>query len=161
MLTTKRKRAGCELVLLCAVCGSRTIYKCGCRVYLLRYLAGPELISTFAATLFMYNNLAQIHIGQLIDTRIKACGLSYAEFARRLHVERTTVYNIIRSKSIDIDRLIRISDILDYDFLRVVYLKESPKHQVHIDISSALLNEFVEDGQIVVNVRLDDSKTRK
>lgn len=51
MLSTKRKRAGYALVLLCAVSDSHAIYKCGCRVYLLRYLAGPKLISTFAATL--------------------------------------------------------------------------------------------------------------
>lgn len=48
--------------------------------------------------------------------------MSYAEFARRLCVERTTVYNILRSKSIDTERLIRISNILNYDFLRNVYL---------------------------------------
>lgn len=48
--------------------------------------------------------------------------MSYAEFARQLCVERTTVYNIVRSKSIDIERLIRISNILGYDFLRNVYL---------------------------------------
>ena len=31
-------------------------------------------------------------------------------------------FNILRSKSIDTERLIRISNILNYDFLREVYL---------------------------------------
>ena len=70
----------------------------------------------------MYPDFRNIHIGELIDARIKECGMSYAEFARQLCVERTTVYNIVRSKSIDIERLIRISNILGYDFLRNVYL---------------------------------------
>lgn len=70
----------------------------------------------------MYPDFRNIHIGELIDARIKECGMSYAEFARQLCVERTTVYNIVRSKSIDTERLIRISNILGYDFLRNVYL---------------------------------------
>lgn len=63
----------------------------------------------------------KIHIGQLIDGQIKRRGMSYAHFARQLHCDRTTVYNIIRAKSIDTDRLMRISDILDYDFIGNVY----------------------------------------
>ena len=106
----------------------------------------------------MYKDLAKIHIGQLIDARIKVRGLSYAEFARRLNVERTTVYNIVRSKSIDIDRLIRISDILDYDFLRVVYLKEAPTAGIRIDIPAATLNGFIKNGQILIDLRYDDNK---
>lgn len=73
----------------------------------------------------MYKNLQNIHIGTLIRERIMLNGMSYAEFARRLCVERTTVYSIVRSKSIDIDRLIRIGEILDYDFIRNVYQQPS------------------------------------
>ena len=62
---------------------------------------------------FSYNDLRQIHIGELIRQQLVAQGMSFAEFARQLNVERTTVYNIFRSKSIDIERLIRISVILD------------------------------------------------
>lgn len=72
----------------------------------------------------MYPDFRNIHIGELIDARIKECGMTYAEFARQLCVERTTVYNIVRSKSIDTERLIRISNILCYDFLRNVYLSD-------------------------------------
>ena len=60
---------------------------------------------------FSYNDLRQIHIGELIRQQLVAQGMSFAEFARQLNVERTTVYNIFRSKSIDIERLIRISVI--------------------------------------------------
>ncbi|MDY2917625.1 MAG: helix-turn-helix domain-containing protein [Muribaculaceae bacterium] len=72
----------------------------------------------------MYPDYRNIHIGRIIDARIKAAGMTYARFARLLCIERTTVYNIIRSKSIDTERLIRIGQILGYDFLRNVYLAE-------------------------------------
>lgn len=73
----------------------------------------------------MYPDCKDIHIGQLIAARIKECGMTYARFARQLCIERTTVYNIIRSKSIDTERLMRIGRILDYDFLREIYLSGS------------------------------------
>jgi len=82
----------------------------------------------------MYPDFRNIHIGELIDARIKECGMSYAEFARRLCVERTTVYNIVRSKSIDTERLIRISNILRYDFLRNVYLSSGGQTQSALNI---------------------------
>ena len=75
---------------------------------------------------FSYNDLRQIHIGELIRQQLVAQGMSFAEFARQLNVERTTVYNIFRSKSIDIERLIRISVILDYDFIAEVYQQHEP-----------------------------------
>ena len=108
----------------------------------------------------MYKDLAKIHIGRLIDARIKELGLSYAEFARRLNVERTTVYNIVRTKSIDVERLIKISDILDYDFLRIEYLDESPTARTHVNLPPAVLNEFLETGQVVLSLRLGDGETR-
>jgi hypothetical protein len=41
-----------------------------------------------------------------------------------LNCERSTVYNIVKRKSIDIDRLIQISEILDYDFFHTYYVNE-------------------------------------
>lgn len=63
------------------------------------------------------NKLVDIHIGEEIAKRIKDLGISYADVARQLHVERTTIYSIIKSKSIDTVRLVNLSNILDYDFL--------------------------------------------
>lgn len=65
-----------------------------------------------------------IHIGKLIEQQIALKGISFAEFARQLSCHRTTVYSIIRCKSVDIDRLIKISSILDYDFITNVYLSK-------------------------------------
>lgn len=70
--------------------------------------------------------------------------MSYAEFARHLCVERTTVYNILRSKSIDTERLIRISNILNYDFLREVYLSNEKEERNTLKIE-------VDGKEIVTN----------
>ncbi len=48
--------------------------------------------------------------------------MSYAEFARQIHCARTSLYTIFNSKSIDIERLLLISDVLQYDFIGEVYL---------------------------------------
>lgn len=73
--------------------------------------------------------LKDIHIGKLIAERLKASGLSHAEFARRINVERTTVYNILRNKSIDIERLLLISEVLEYNFIENVYFASNQKQE--------------------------------
>lgn len=60
-----------------------------------------------------------VHIGNLIHERLRQQGMSYARLARLINCDRTTVYSIVRSKSIDTDRLIRISEALDYDFISI------------------------------------------
>ena len=62
-----------------------------------------------------------IYIGKLIQNRVNELGLTYAEFARRIHSSRTNLYRLFNSKSIDVERLLLISDVLDYDFIHEVY----------------------------------------
>lgn len=68
--------------------------------------------------------MRDIHIGTIIRRKLEESPLSIAEFAERINRTRPTVYDIFRRKSIDTDLLIRISEVLDYDFLREVYLQE-------------------------------------
>lgn len=69
----------------------------------------------------------EIHIGSLIKAKVEERGLSISDFARLLHYERTNIYKIFKRQSIDVDLLIRISRVLEYDFLREVYLKDTPE----------------------------------
>lgn len=62
-----------------------------------------------------------IHIGKLIKERFDESNLSVPEFAAALNKSRTTIYDIFSRKSMDIDLLLQISDILDYDFLSKIY----------------------------------------
>lgn len=66
-------------------------------------------------------SLNHVFIGQEIKEKLDASGMSYAQFARSINCSRTTLYSIFNSKSIDVERLITISKILDYDFFYEVY----------------------------------------
>lgn len=71
------------------------------------------------------NGLKSKYIGTIIREKVDEQGMSYTEFARRINCARTSLYNIFNSKSIDIERLIQISHVLEYDFIHEVYLKNT------------------------------------
>jgi transcriptional regulator with XRE-family HTH domain len=71
------------------------------------------------------DRLKNIHIGKIIKDKVNKRKISVAEFARRINCERATVYYIFTQKSIDIERLIRISEVLEYDFITEIYLPEN------------------------------------
>jgi len=73
-------------------------------------------------------SLKDIHIGKIIEEKFEEKRqadktFSKAEFARRLGVDRGTVDNLFKKKSIDTEMLIKVSEILGYDFLKEVYHK--------------------------------------
>lgn len=77
----------------------------------------------------------------LIKEKMAERGLSSSAFARLLHYERTNIYKIFKRSSIDVDLLIRISEVLEYDFLREVYLNCSApeptpnKYQITLEVN--------------------------
>lgn len=58
--------------------------------------------------------------------RKKTEKLTITQFAQALGCDRTHIYPIFDSKSIDTDLLIRISKILDYPFLLEYFEDEAP-----------------------------------
>lgn len=78
-----------------------------------------------------------IYIGKLIQEKVDERGISYAEFARQIHCARTSLYHIFNSKNIDVERLLLISEVLQYDFINEVYLcklKQAQEHTPYIVI---------------------------
>ena len=71
------------------------------------------------------NNLKDVHIGSAIKHRLDESEMTYSEFARRIHCERATLYHLFKCKSIDIERLILISEVLRYDFIHELYYKST------------------------------------
>lgn len=59
----------------------------------------------------------KLHIGHMVKSVFDESGLSVAEFARRIHCERTNVYKIFNRRSIDVELLVKISEILNHNFL--------------------------------------------
>ena len=72
-----------------------------------------------------YRDYSSIYIGRLIQQRVDELGLTYAEFARRIHSSRTNLYRLFNCKSIDVERLLLISEVLDYDFIHEIYTKKA------------------------------------
>ena len=60
-----------------------------------------------------------IHIGKLIKRRMLELGMSVSDFAVAVNRTRATVYDIFERKSIDVELLVTISDILQFDFLSI------------------------------------------
>ena len=95
-----------------------------------------------------------LHIGRLIKTVFERSGMSVSEFARRLNCERTNIYTIFKRRTIDVELLINISKILNYNFFEDI-LKETDlniktTHDINIRIQDCpeekimILKEFLE-----------------
>jgi len=57
-----------------------------------------------------------MHIGELIHSKVLEKGISIVDFATRLSCTRVNIYDIFSRKSVDTEMLMRISEILEYDF---------------------------------------------
>ena len=70
------------------------------------------------------NHNSEIFIGKIIEQKVKESHLSVSQFASLISRSRTTIYDIFNRKSIDIDLLLTISEVLDYDFLTEIYVPQ-------------------------------------
>ena len=82
-----------------------------------------------------------MHIGHLIKSVFDESGMSVSEFARLIDCERTNVYSIFERASINIDLLVKISQILQHNFLDDVQLHcglktTIPTKQLNINIDT-------------------------
>lgn len=60
---------------------------------------------------------SDVHIGHLIKTVFDESGMTVSELARQLHCERTNVYTIFRRRTVDVELLAMLSEILNHNFL--------------------------------------------
>ncbi|MDR2126257.1 MAG: hypothetical protein LBP63_05455 [Prevotellaceae bacterium] len=64
---------------------------------------------------------SKIHIGNIIQQKVKQRSLSVAEFARLINRSRSDVYYIYGCESIDTALLLQISDVLGFNFIENYY----------------------------------------
>ena len=80
----------------------------------------------------------KFHIGHLIKQVFDTKKMTVSEFARRIHCERTNVYTIFNRPTIDIELLVRISKVMEYNFFEDVMREYgltamfSPQLNIHI-----------------------------
>lgn len=77
-----------------------------------------------------------LHIGRLVKTVFERSGMTVSDFARQLNCERTNIYTIFKRRTIDVELLINISKILNYNFfediLRQTNLNIKTTHDINI-----------------------------
>ena len=79
-----------------------------------------------------------IHIGHLIKAVFDESGMTVSEFARQIHLERTTVYSLFERPSIDSMQLAQISLVLKHNFLSDVeehygLIPKASSFAIHLD----------------------------
>jgi transcriptional regulator with XRE-family HTH domain len=72
------------------------------------------------------NNLGDVNIGSVIESKFRLSKMTVREFAAKLNCNRSTVSDIFDHNSIDINRLIVISEILNFDFVHACCWKYIP-----------------------------------
>ncbi len=99
----------------------------------------------------MANN---IHIGKEIREVLDKSGMSYTEFAHKIHCERQSLYYLFKSKSIDVERLALISKVLNYNFL-MLYIADL-EQQTKFNGKAITINIDANDvgtlDQIILNI---------
>jgi predicted transcriptional regulator len=62
-----------------------------------------------------------VHIGQMIQAELNRQGRTVVWFAKTICCEKSNVYKLFKRKSIDLDQLMKISQALNYNFLKDCY----------------------------------------
>lgn len=78
---------------------------------------------------FVY--MKDVHIGKHIHTVFISKGLTVTEFAKRINKSRENIYHVFNRKSIDTDLLLKISEILEYDFFTLYISDSNDKKEIN------------------------------
>ena len=62
--------------------------------------------------------MQEIHIGEDIRKELKRQERSVVWFADAIHSDRSNTYKMLKKKSIDLELLMQISELLQHDFLK-------------------------------------------
>ena len=105
----------------------------------------------------------KLHIGRMVKSVFDESGLSVAEFARRIHCERTNVYKIFNRQSIDVETLVKISEALEHNFFEDVtkHYGLSAKYSTNLSFNITLDNLTEENVNNICKVLDSFKKTSK
>jgi plasmid maintenance system antidote protein VapI len=62
----------------------------------------------------------EIHIGKIIHQKLKEEERTVSWLARKLHCDRSNVYKIFKKSNVDLHLLLKISNIFEYDFFKLL-----------------------------------------
>ncbi|MDR0829534.1 MAG: helix-turn-helix domain-containing protein [Prevotellaceae bacterium] len=87
------------------------------------------------------------HIGEFIEQKVSELGMSKTEFARLINCSRSNIYYIFQCKSINFDKLQKISDVLNFDFSAKNIPHKNKKYLVLYEISDKELSKYQSDSR--------------
>ncbi len=106
-------------------------------------------------------NIRDIHIGKIIKQKFITSNLTYNEFAEQLHCDRSNIYRLFKRKSVDCEMLVRISQILCYNFLleyqSIINGNEDHKHSFEVEISE---NNLLIDNISGINIKINNASKK-
>ena len=65
--------------------------------------------------------MKEVHVGKLIHEELLRQGRTVNWFAKEIYCEKSNVYKMFNRKSIDLHQLMKISEVLDHNFLSDCY----------------------------------------
>ena len=119
----------------------------------------PRLFYVMSRNGNIMETQSKLHIGHMVKSVFDKSGLSVAEFARRIHCERTNVYKIFNRQSVDVETLVKISEALEHNFLADVmkHYGLSAKYSTNLSFNITLEDLTEENVDSLFNV-LDSFK---
>lgn len=80
--------------------------------------------------------IKKVHIGEEIEARMNELQLTKSDLARRIGVPKQNMNRLLEKNTIDTDKLVLISDALDFNFFTLFCQDEPPKVVVaHPDVT--------------------------
>lgn len=100
-----------------------------------------------------YTYLRQLHVGEMIEKRIKEKGILRAELARKIGMPQSNLTRLLKKSSIDTGKLVEISRAVEYNFFKEfcrdddnVYLKDEDFYISEVNIGSLIDKKMKELG---------------
>lgn len=69
--------------------------------------------------------MKNVHIGEMIRQELRKQGHTVNWLAEAICCEKSNIYKLFRRKSVDLDQLMTISEVLNHNFLRDCYEEKS------------------------------------
>lgn len=79
------------------------------------------------------DKIYDLHIGKMIEKELRHQRRPVAWLASRLFCDRTNAYKLLKRRNIDIEQLIRISVILNHNFLDEISTFIDSRHHTAVE----------------------------
>lgn len=76
------------------------------------------LLRRFSKAQAMGFKMKDIHVGDIIHAELKKQGRTVNWLAAQIYCEKSNIYKLFRRKSVDLEQLMKISEVLQHNFLR-------------------------------------------